>query len=81
MQEEEEFEIEIYHHGVHFRSPIRGRERYLREKAFLDELTGNWYSPGQLPRPVPDPSQDFYMLDDEQLEAYSKFRKRLPERP
>jgi len=72
-----DFEIRIYHDGVHFKAPIRGKDRYLQEKAFLNELTGNWYKPAALPRPIPDPGQDFYMLNDEQLDAYSAFRKQL----
>jgi hypothetical protein len=77
MRDNERFEITIYHNGVHFIAPTPGKKRYLQEKAFLNELTGVKYPPQSLPRPIPDPSQDFYMLSDEQLEAYSAFRKKL----
>ncbi|MBS4084117.1 MAG: hypothetical protein KGZ73_11245 [Rhizobiales bacterium] len=72
-----EYEIEIYHNGVRFTAPVLGEKRYLEEKAFLNKLVGWEYPPESLPRPIPDPTQDFYMLDDEQLEAYSAFRKKL----
>jgi hypothetical protein len=77
MRDHRKLDIEIYHEGVVFKAPIRGKKRYLQEKAFLDELTGARYSPKALPRPVPDPHGDFYMLDDEQLDAYSAFRKKM----
>ena len=77
MLDDTEYTITIYHHGVHFEAPIRGKERYLKEKAFLDDLTGQFYAPELLPRPVPDPSGDWFMLDDEQLNAYSAFRHEL----
>jgi hypothetical protein len=77
MADRQEFEIQIYHHGVTFMAPMRGKARYLQEKAFLDELTGKRYAPRTLPRPIPDPKKDIYPLDDAQLDAYSAFRKRL----
>jgi hypothetical protein len=77
MTDEKEFEILIYHNGVQIDATVRGFARYLEEKQFLNKLTGLVYPPQSLPRPVPDPTQDFYMLSDEQLEAYSAFRKKL----
>lgn len=77
MTNEQELEILIYHNGVQIDATVRGRKRYLEEKAFLNQLVGWEYPPESLPRPIPDPTQDFYMLDDEQLEAYSAFRKKL----
>ena len=77
MTDDQEFEILIYHNGVQIDATVRGLTRYLEEKQFLNKLTGLVYSPQSLPRPVPDPTQDFYMLDDAQLEAYSAFRKKL----
>ncbi len=77
MNKNEEYEFEIYHNGVSFKAPVQGKERFLEERAFLDELVGAYFAPHLLPRPVPDPTQDFYMLSDEQLEAYSAFRKKL----
>ncbi len=38
MDDNQEFEFTIYHNGVHFTAPVVGRERFLRERAFLDEL-------------------------------------------
>jgi len=79
-QDDKEYVITIYHNGVHFEAPMTGKERYLKEKAFLNELTGQFYAPRLLPRPVPDPTGDWYMLNEEQLNAYSAFRKRLGEK-
>lgn len=73
MEDEQHYVIEIYHEGVCIKAPIRGRERFIREKQFLGELTG-------LVHPTdgtPDPSTDFYMLNDEQLAEYSAFRKQF----
>lgn len=81
MQDGGMFWIEIYHNGPHWRAPIPGKKRYLLERAFLDELVGAWRSPKLSPRPVPDPDGDLYMLDDEQLDAYFAFRKKLREAP
>jgi hypothetical protein len=77
MSDDQRLEIVIYHNGVHFTAPMPGKQRYLQERTFLDDLTGRENSPESLPRPIPDPTQDFYMLNDEQLEAYSTFRKKL----
>ena len=76
MKHDNEYEIEIYHKGVHFKAPARGSERYLLEKRFLDDLTNRHYAESELPRPIPDPTQDFYELTDDQLEAYSAFRRK-----
>lgn len=38
MEDEEEFCFTIYHMPVHFQAPVRGRERFLREREFLDNL-------------------------------------------
>jgi hypothetical protein len=80
MDIDQEYVIFIYHNGVQFESPVRGQERYLEEKAFLNELTNQHYAPEVLPRPIPDPSGDFYQLNDEQLAAYSSFRHHLQKR-
>jgi len=75
-----EYVITIYHNGVHFEAPMRGKDRYLKEKAFLNELQG-WHFPSDdPPAPIPDLKTDFYMLNDEELEAYSTFRKTLGKR-
>ena len=77
MNDRTKYLIGIYHDGVHFDARVRGKERYLKEKTFLDDLVGRRYRPGLPPRPIPDPPTDFYILNDEQLEAYSAFRKQL----
>ena len=65
MSEQEELEMTIYHNGVHFTAPIRGRERFLVERAFLDDLAAPQVGRHKHSRPVPDPETDFYMLDDQ----------------
>jgi hypothetical protein len=67
----------IYHNGVHFESPVRGKQRFLIEREFLDDLVAPQIGRHASPRPIPDPGTDFYELNDEQLEAYSAFRKRM----
>jgi hypothetical protein len=56
---------------------LRGKKRFLLGRAFLDDLAGpNWLGdPSE--RPVPDPPGDYYVLDQEQLNAYRAFRRRL----
>jgi hypothetical protein len=44
---------------------------------FLNMLTERSYKPEYLPRPVPEPGQDFYELTKQQYEAYLQFLKRL----
>lgn len=62
---------------VHFQAPVRGRERFLRERKFLDNLVAPKIGRHKVERPVPDPSTDFHTLDDDELEAYSAFRHRM----
>ena len=69
------YSIMIYHNGVHWDVPLQGKQRFLRERAFLDELVG--HPRASRPRPVPDPPTDVYMLDDAQLDSYIAFRKRM----
>jgi hypothetical protein len=66
--------FEIYHNGVVFRAKVRGKKRYVMEKDFLARLTGQRVPTVAI---VPDASTDFFDLDDEQLAAYSEFRKEL----
>ncbi len=75
--DDQEFKILIYHNGVQIDATVRGRRRYLEEKKFLNELTGLTYPSESTPRPIPDPTQDFYMLNDGQFEAYLAFRETL----
>jgi hypothetical protein len=72
-----EFVFTIYHNGVHFEAPVRGEKRFLLEREFLDDLVAPKIGRHAITRPVPHPPTDFYELDDEQLEAYSAFRKRI----
>jgi hypothetical protein len=76
MNDDRRFCFTIDHSGVHFEAPVRGKKRFLLERAFLDDLVGE-FAPRNRTRPVPDPSTDFYMLSDEQLDAYSAFRHRM----
>jgi hypothetical protein len=79
MSDDERFDFTILLPSqVQAKAPVRGRERFLRERAFLDDLTGMYrgYGPAR-ERPVPDPSGDFYMLDDQQRDAYSAFRHQM----
>ena len=75
MQDSGELEFEIYHNGVHFKAPVRGKARFLQERNFLDDLVGRPHQ--HRSRPVPDRAHDFYELNDAQLEAYSTFRRSL----
>ncbi len=81
MADDEELYFTIYHMPVRFRAPVRGRERFLRERRFLDDLVAPKVGRHKSDRPVPDPATDFYMLDDDELEAYSAFRHRLDAEP
>jgi hypothetical protein len=75
MRDDQEFEFTIYHNGVRFNAPVRGKEQFLRERAFLDDLVAPKFGRNKKTRPVPDPGTDFYELNDEELEAYSAFRR------
>ncbi len=77
MIDDTEYLITIYHNGVCALMPVLGKEQYLLNKEFLGNLTGLKFPPQTPPRPVPDPSQDFYMLNDAQIEAYWDFRATL----
>ena len=67
------YKLTIYHEGAHWDVRLRGKKRFLQERAFLDQLMGYPH----VPRPAPDPTSDFYMLSDEQLDAYIDFRKTM----
>lgn len=70
--------MNIYCNGLAGGFPCRGEEEYLEDRDFLDKLTGREYH--NYERPVPDPTQDTYVLDDQQYDAYLDFRKRRRER-
>jgi len=75
MRDHQLFRIQIYHEGVVSDVRVRGKKKYLMYKAFLNELEGRYYHPAILPRPVPDPGGDMYMLNDEQLAAFGRFTR------
>ena len=77
MSDHQKFEFTIYHNGVHFIAPVRGRKRFLLERAFLDDLVAPRIGRHTAPRPVPDSHTDFYDLTDEELDAYSAFRRKM----
>jgi hypothetical protein len=75
----EKYEFEIYHNGVIYKVPVRGKTRFLLERIFLERLMGAQDISDALSRPIPDPGRDCYALDDEEKEAYIAFRDRLDE--
>ena len=77
MDREQEFIIEIFYEGCVIKLPVQGKERYLKEKTFLGDLTGLTFAPALLPRPIPDPKFDFYHLTHDQYEQYLEFRRAL----
>jgi hypothetical protein len=77
MDDDQEYEFAIYNEGVHFIAPVRGRNRFLLEREFLNRLVGRRYRADVPLPPIPDPSQDYYQLNHQQLEAYSAFRKKF----
>jgi hypothetical protein len=58
---------------------LRGDVEYLQAKIFLDRVTEVHYRLEQLPRPIPDPSRDHYLLTHAQFAAYQAFLDRLEE--
>jgi hypothetical protein len=75
--DEQEYKFKSYHNGVYCTAPVQGQNKFLMERGFLNGLIGRRYRAGAPPRPIPDPSQHYYQLNDEQLEAYSAFRKKF----
>jgi hypothetical protein len=73
--DDREYVIQIYHSPVEIGFPVPGKDRFLKEIAFLDELAG-WPSSGS-GRFVPDSVDGYYVLDDEQFGQYLSFRKNL----
>jgi hypothetical protein len=55
----------------------QGEVEYLQAKTFLDTANEVRYRLEQLPRPIPDPSKDYYALTDAQFSAYQAFLDRL----
>jgi hypothetical protein len=79
MSNQPVFVIRLYVEGVEMQNVLRGETEYLQAKIFLDTATEVRYRLEQLPRPIPDPSRDFYALTDAQFAAYQPFLDRLGE--
>jgi hypothetical protein len=79
MSDQRVFIIRLYVEGVVMENALRGEIEYLQAKIFLDTATEVRYRLEQLPRPIPDPSRDFYALTDAQFAAYQPFLDRLEE--
>ena len=77
MPDQQQYVIELYLGGPHTDSVLNGELEYLQAKMFLNMLTGRTYKPELLPRPIPEPGQDFYELTVDQYVAYSQFLARL----
>jgi hypothetical protein len=73
MIDNEKFVFTIYNYGPETTMPVHGKKRFLLERAFLNDLVG---APNKT-RPVPDSERDFYVLSDEQFDAYLTFRQRM----
>ena len=56
---------------------LNGKLDYLQAKMFLNMLTVRTYKPEYMPRPIPEPGQDWYELTIEQYRAYLQFLGRL----
>jgi len=75
VPDDHEYIIQIYHGPVEIGFPVPGKDRFLKEIAFLDKLAG-WPSSG-FGRFVPDSVDGYYVLNDEQFDQYLSFRKTL----
>ncbi|MEA2841719.1 MAG: hypothetical protein QOF41_3049 [Methylobacteriaceae bacterium] len=77
MLDREEYVILIYVNGVEAKTAVHGQPEYLQAKMFLNMLIARTYKPEYLPRPIPEPGQDWYELTREQFRAYLQFLNRL----
>jgi hypothetical protein len=77
MSHQEQYLIRIYVRPVEAQTVLNGQVEYLQAKMFLNMLTERSYKPEYLPRPVPEPGQDFYGLTKQQYGAYLEFLDRL----
>jgi hypothetical protein len=77
MSHQEQYLIRIYVRPVEAQTVLNGQVEYLQAKMFLNMLTERSYKPEYLPRPIPEPGQDFYELTIEQYRAYLEFLGRL----
>jgi hypothetical protein len=79
MSNQQVFIIRLYVEGVEMQCNLKGEVEYLQAKIFLDTATEVQYRLEQLPRPIPDPTKDYYALTDAQFAAYQPFLDRLGE--
>jgi hypothetical protein len=77
MPDQQQYVISLYLGGPHTDSVLNGELEYLQAKMFLNMLTGRTYKPEYLPRPIPEPSQDWYELTVDQYVTYGRFFERL----
>jgi hypothetical protein len=77
MSDQEKYTIRIYVPPVEAQSILNGKVEYLQAKMFLNMLTERSYKPEYMPRPIPEPGQDWYELTKEQYRAYLQFLSRL----
>jgi hypothetical protein len=77
MSDQQQYVILIYLRPVETETVVHGQVEYLQAKMFLNMLTERSYKPEYLPRPVPEPGQDFYELTKQQYGAYLDFLDRL----
>ena len=77
MSDQEKYTIRIYVRPVEAQSILNGKVEYLQAKMFLNMLTERSYKPEYMPRPIPEPGQDFYELTKQQYSTYLQFLDRL----
>jgi hypothetical protein len=75
MRGQRKIPILIYHNGIEYTFLANDKSHYLRIKTFLNSLTDRSYRSSQLPRPIPDPGQDFYILDAVQAQKFNEYMK------
>jgi hypothetical protein len=81
MSDQQQYVINLYLGGPHIDSVLNGELEYLQAKMFLNMLAERTYKPEYLPRPIPEPSQDWYELTVDQYVAYGRFLQRLRGKP
>jgi hypothetical protein len=77
MSKPQVYIIRLYVEGVSMQCNLQGEVEYLQAKTFLDTANEVRYPLEQLPRPIPDPSKDYYALTDAQFSTYQAFLDRL----
>jgi hypothetical protein len=77
MSDNEELILTIYHKGAVIGMPVRGEQRFLLERSFLDDIMTLEGGRRDKTRPIGDPSRDSFEVNDEQFDAYLTFRQRM----